>query len=368
MELVLNCPDAAEAVEVAERLVLFADLERGKEALVLVEAAFACGPPADAATLARMWIVEGALLTDAGDPAGGSALYASARRTGPGVWIAAFGPEKQAQYEAAALPRGAGTLTLDGTAGTRGTTWVDGGVVEVPSLISAGAHLVQYGADGHVRFAQVVVVSDAQVLHVLVPPDPHPAPPEPTAVAPAVPLARSPIALVPLSVPTGTHPYVHLGVGTDLSFGGGVDRPMEFGTNEAGMTVRLPLELGGGAAGRHGWVRAAVSAAPVLSGAATSPFEAGGHLAGGVCVGPVDIGLLGGYSWSEVLTTRVVLGVVLPGAPIELEVRAGLNVGADATLERAASVVIAFPGTRRIERRHPAVGGPPQIPPVAAQP
>jgi len=63
-----------------------------------------------------------------------------------------------------------------------------------------------------------------------------------------------------------------------------------------------------------------------------------------VCAGPIGFGVLGGTLWPGRTATAVVVGFAIPGAPMELEVRPGVNVLSERTLEPTVSLVLAFPG------------------------
>jgi hypothetical protein len=353
--LALDCPSPAAALDVAERSVLYADLDACGSALAQVELAFACGPPAEARDLTRFWLVEGAYYLDKGDVAGAGLAFGGARRLAPGVWIEALGPERRAAYDAP-LPSGVGTIVVDADPG--GTTWIDGVVVSPPVVVAVGEHLVQHGAEGQPRYACLVSISAGQNHHVLVPavepspaPAPAPAPPAPLRVAEPVVIATAPAPL------PRVRPYAHLAVGADLVFGGSFDDLFHARATDPVTAVLLPLEAGGGVDGVHWWVRAVGSVAPAVRGAlpytdeggdpASAGTALGGHLAAGGSIGPLDIGLSGGAVWPGRLTARFLLGFTIPGVPIELELRAGINRTAEAGLEPAAGVVLAFPGTAR---------------------
>lgn len=362
-----DCADPVDEVARAEDLVLFADLEGTRSALGRVEQALGCSGPAEPLLLGRMWLVEGALYADSGDVTSAAVSFAAAGRVAPGLWIEALGPERKKVYDASQpkAPEKSGQVAVDAPPGVTGTIWVDGLSRTDPLVLPAGVWLIQFGADGLASFARIVLVAPDQVLHVEVPPAPM-AQGEASALTqaaaatepspPARPVA-APDPAVPPAARAGTWAYPHLAVGVDLTFGGSLAQAFQLERTEPATIVTVPVELGGGAAGRLAWVRAAASVAPVFAGRIvyTSPdgvaerpgFSVGGHIAGGLSAGPMDFGLLGGYEWPGRAVTRATVGLNVPGAPVAVEVRGGVEVLADGSLKPAASVVVAFPGARR---------------------
>lgn len=362
-----DCASPAEAVARAERAVLYADLAAGKAALGEAEAALGCSPPADPMLLGRMWLIEGGYYTDLGDRLSAGMAFAAARRVAPTLWLDALGPEKRNDYDAVAPPDPAlhpGQVVIDLPAGGTATTWIDGTERKPPIQLMPGEWLVQVGSADRVWFARIVLVSADQVLHVEVP-----AAPELTSVAPSVapPVAPVPIVLpvAPSGVPTSppkppapphTHLYPHLAVGVDLAFGGSVADAVQLRETDPVTVITVPLELGGGVAGQLAWGRIAGSVAPVFRGrlqflsadgtSERSAVAVGGHIAGGLSAGAFDFGLLGGYDWPGRAVGRVVIGLLVPGAPLDVELRVGVDMPAGGTPKPAASLVLAFPGGR----------------------
>lgn len=354
-----DCPDPAAEIAVAEQLVLYADVAGGTAALQQAEAAFGCSAPASPLVLARMWLVEGALLTDTGEPDSAAAAFAAARRLAPGLWIDALGVVKRRDYENAATPVGTGQVVLDLPDVDSGTAWVDGTEASVPIRLPAGEHLVQYGSDNKAWFEKMVLVSADQVLHVTVPAPPErmspPPAPDPAPVANRTQPTATPAPPPPVEKRPGTHGYAHSALGADLAFGGSLGDVTHARPTDPQTTIMLPIEIGGGVEGRLGWIRAVAVVAPVLSGELVytavggerqdSPVAAGVYLAGGLSIGPCDFGVLAGARWPTQGTTRLLVAFNVPGVPIQVEARVGANVALDGLLQPAASMVLAFPGT-----------------------
>lgn len=334
-----DCPEPASVVADAEQLVLFADLDGARAALLRVDAALACSGPVEPDVLAHLWLVEGALLMDEDSAAAAATSFAAARRVAPTVWIDGLGPERRAAYDDAVPATGVGQLAIDAPAGTYGTTWVDGAPETSPVSVRPGEHLIQYGAEGRSWFARIVLVSADQLLHVAVP---APLTAAPEAIPPdATPVIEAPPPAPPR--PPSTRAYPHVAVGVDVAL------PKDF--SEPTM-LTAPLEVGGGASGKRLWARAAAFAAPVFIGdEPSSPFVAGAHLASGFSLGPVDLGLLGGFSWPGRPVGQVVVGLAIPGAPVEIEARAGFNLRSDQPFEPVGGLVLAFPGAPAGGRR-----------------
>lgn len=370
-----DCPDAPAAVDEAAELILYADLAGAQAALGRAAFAHGCGPPAAAMALGRMWLVEGAIALDSGDPAAAATAFLAARRVAPGLWIDLLAPAKRSAYDAAVAPTGAGHIAVDVAGGGAATVWIDGAPMAAPISVAPGKHLVQVGAADRAWFAQVVLVSADEVKHVASPAAPAaavqvdavassvsapiPAPadaaaaPVEAAPAPASPVPASP-ALVPSPVPR-VRPYPHLAVGVDFAFGGTVDDVLQRRPTDPATLALVPLELGGGALGKWWWARAAAAVAPVLSGQLLyvgdggvdreADVAAGGHISAGGSLGPIDLGLLAGYRWPELATARLVVGLRAPAIPVELELRGGANFAATGARAPAASVLLVFPGT-----------------------
>lgn len=364
-----DCPDPAADVDSAEKLVLFADVDGARAALARTEATLACSPPADPTLLARMWLVEGAMLLDGGDGRAATVSFAAARRVGPTVWIDGLGSKRREVYDAAVPLTGTGQIAIDLPVGVSGIVWVDGTARAEPVWVVPGEHLVQYGADGRAWFAKIALVSADQVLHVQVPAPPAPpgvvaSPPEPVArvaelaaplPAPAGISAPEPVLPpVPEPPPLHTQLFGHVAVGADLSFQTWSDAS-HLRLTDPGTVVLVPLEIGGGVSGTVAWARVAFSVAPVFGGrlpdvagdgdGRSSRFAIGGHGAAGVSVGPLDLGVLGGGLWPGRIATALVVGFAIPGAPVEIELRPGLNVvGPERALAPAASLLLTFPG------------------------
>lgn len=369
-----DCASPADAVARAERAVLYADLAGGKAALAEAEAALGCSPPADPLLLGRMWLIEGGYYTDLGDRLSAGMAFAAARRVAPTLWLDALGPEKRKDYDAVAVPDPAlhpGQVVIDFPAGGPATTWIDGSERKAPIQLMPGEWLVQAGSGDRVWFARIVLVSADQVLHVEVPAAPGVTPVAPSAapggtpvappVAPAavvLPIAPPPGATSPPKppVPPHTHLYPHLAVGVDLAFGGSLAEAVQLRETDPVTVITVPLELGGGVAGQLAWGRVVGSVAPVFRGrlryvsadgsSERSAVAVGGHLAGGLSAGAFDFGLLGGYDWPGRAVGRGVIGLILPGAPLEVELRVGVDMLAGGTPKPAASLVLAFPGGR----------------------
>lgn len=361
-----DCASPAEAVARAERAVLYADLAGGKAALGEAEAALGCSPPADPVLLGRMWLIEGGYYTDLGDRLSAGMAFAAARRVAPTLWLDALGPEKRKDYDAVAPPDPAlhpGQVVVDLPAGGTATTWIDGTERKPPIQLMPGEWLVQVGSEDRVWFARIVLVSADQVLHVEVP-----AAPELTPVAPSVALhVAAPVAVASSRVATSppkppapphTHLYPHLAVGVDLAFGGSVVDAVLLRETDPVTVITVPLELGGGVAGHLAWGRIAGTVAPVFRGrlrflsadgtSERSAVAVGGHVAGGLSAGAFDFGLLGGYDWPGRAVGRVVIGLLVPGAPLDVELRVGVDIPAGGTPKPAASLVLAFPGGRSL--------------------
>lgn len=141
-----GCPDRTALLDTLDRQVLegrFDQAELTQQALV---AALGCGPVAEPALVARLWLAEAVMRSARSDPSA-SELFAAAARLSPGTWTEAYGPTLRKQWEeAAGLPQTGvdGTIRIEPLyPGTLAA--LDGTVRGFPATVDAGPHLLQVG-------------------------------------------------------------------------------------------------------------------------------------------------------------------------------------------------------------------------------
>ena len=145
----------------------------------------------------------------------------------------------------------------------------------------------------------------------------------------------------------GTALHVHVGVGAGLAVGRG------FSPIEPTTQLTFPIETGFTLRPPGAWIRAAVTAAPLVSGVyvynddrgeASTPAALGAYVGGGLSTEQGDFGVLLGRQWPDRWTIRAGLASHLPvGAfPLAIEARVGLNLIQDASPAPVAEVLLAL--------------------------
>lgn len=345
-----DCPsrdDRLDLMDAAERSLVEADVEAAETSRRELEAALGCGAVANPELLARMWLVEGALLTLAGDEATAAASWQAAARVSPGTWNPDLGDMLRTTYESALQTSASGSTPLSIEPELfRWIGAVDGEVItRFPITVDPGLHLVQVGAnEDDVRFARIVMAfPDTPVVVVtgLVEPtkdEPRPAPtavtPSPEAEPPPPPIEHPPVTL-------------HAAVGSAIGLG----RPSDT-TDEPAVKILVPIETGLVFRPVQAvWIRGAIRAGQLLNGEfaysdsfgdATSPTSLGFDLAGGLGARQGDLGLLAGYHWPGRVAFRGTVAVQLGSLPAAIEGRIGMDVLTGGAPETAFDVLLAF--------------------------
>ena len=334
--------DPSAQVRSALAQLLSGALDQARVGLQEAERAFGCGASADPASLARYWLVEGALLSKSGDESAAKDSFSAARRVAPDLWLPDLGPSARLLWESALAPDGAGELSLEPPPGVR-PVWVDGALVS-GSAVPAGLHLVQIGGGGpspSVEFAAIVWV-DAGItalvrsgLPELAPPDP-----EPDLVVPPSP--------VPVPVPGPDRSSVRASLHALVGVSGAAGEALQSGSHtEPRAKVAAPLELGVGLRAAPMFFRLQLGGAWLLSGrylAQTDsgplvlPVRADLALGAGATVGKLDLGLCGGVQWPSRLAGRLLLGI--SAGPARAELRPGLNLPTQRSVEPAGELLV----------------------------
>lgn len=163
-----DCPEPALILDKAESSVVEGRFDDADQLGAEAEAAFACGPLAEAEQLARLLNVTAVRLHLDGDTAGAAEAFAAAARVSPTTWNEAYGAELRGVRDtAAAAGRGAGgTLTLEPEPGDFKPA-LDGVEVTVPSPAASGLHLLQVlDTDGRALYGELVFVPAGETLLV----------------------------------------------------------------------------------------------------------------------------------------------------------------------------------------------------------
>ncbi|MCA9492422.1 MAG: hypothetical protein KC621_20960 [Myxococcales bacterium] len=345
-----DCPsrdDRLDLIDSAERSLVEADVDAAEATRRELEAALGCGAVANPEMLARMWLVEGALLSLGGDETTAAASWQAAARVSPGTWNPDLGDMLRTIYETAlqTSPSGSTPLSVEPEL-FRWIGAVDGEVItRFPITVDPGLHLVQVGAsEDDVRFARIVMAfPDTPVVVVtgLVEPTKEEPKPEPVAENPPPEIAPPP------------EPVEHPPVSLHAAIGGavGLGRPSDT-TDEPAVKLLVPVETGVvfrpvNAA----WIRAALRAGQLMNGEfaygdafgeATSPTTVGFDIAGGLGARQGDLGLLAGYHWPGRVAFRGTVAVQLGALPAAIEGRIGMDVLTNGAPETAFDVLLAF--------------------------
>lgn len=183
-----QCADPLPLIDVLEQAA--ASGRHGEAAARSSEVveAFGCGPPADPALVARLWLAEAILLRAEGELASSDDALLAAARISTGIWVEDYGAELRARqlelHLEATEPPAVGTLSLEPALGPDHVAAIDGILQEsFPASLPAGPHLVQVGSDPqHMALARVVELlpSTELVVRTGLPGPPSPVEPRPT--------------------------------------------------------------------------------------------------------------------------------------------------------------------------------------------
>lgn len=331
------CEDVEQQLGWATEGLIEADAAEARSALDLAEAGLGCGPVASRATLARFFLLDGAIAALEGDAEGTTAAFAAARRIDASVWVDALGSRLKAQHAAATGTGETGVVDVEAPGWE--AHW-DGVPGVFPADVPAGLHVVQVVGDDGVAFGRVVWVAPGESLvvssglgprAVAAPPAAAEVPPRPGGDAPA-PLAFA------------------FGVGVQGAFGGELTGERDGdAVSEPATKLTVPLDVGVVVRAGPLWLRPTVGIAPLLggkflyaaeAGAGASGFAALAELAAGGSAGAVDAGGLVGIAWPGRIAARALVG--LPGVvgPLGPELRLGADLGTAGRVEPAASLAM----------------------------
>jgi hypothetical protein len=214
------CEGPEGAIDGALAAVVAADLDGAELALGAAATAFACGEPIAPETLARFWLVEGAIRYFEHERDAAREAFAAALRADADTWIDSLGKTLRAERDVAShemLPTS--PVTVSGV--PKGyELWTDGArgapVLDLP----VGPHLIQVTRGGLVMDARFfhVYAKEAQVVGFALP--------DPSAVS------------TPVRTPGERPPLLAVGGGAWINFGGSfMTQPPD---NKDGDGVVLP--------------------------------------------------------------------------------------------------------------------------------
>ncbi len=195
------CEGPEGAIDAALSAVVAADLDAAQLALGAAATAFACGEPIAPQSLARFWLVEGAIRYFGSERGAAREAFAAAARADAATWIDSLGKTLRSERDiAVGEMRPTAGVTVSGV--PKGyELWTDGLRGPPAAELPAGPHLLQVTRAGTVTEARFfyVYAKEAQVVGFALP--------DPSAVGTA---AR----------PVGAQPELAAGGGGWLNFGG----------------------------------------------------------------------------------------------------------------------------------------------------
>ena len=155
-----------EHFQFALSALISGDYEASEVALKRAREAYGCGQIANRQSLARYWLVDGALALAQGDSTSANDSLAAARTLAPDLWLPNLPQAVRTAWENTESPSGRGALVIDPPVGGR-PLWIDGASVVGPAEVAAGSHLVQIGdQEGSVVFADTVWVGSTLTVRV----------------------------------------------------------------------------------------------------------------------------------------------------------------------------------------------------------
>ena len=338
------CEPDEHVVEAYTQLVA-GDSATAEQAIASAREHYGCANLSDRQSLARFWLVDGALSLTQGDPTAASDAFAAAKALAPDLWLPDLPASARAHWEAAVSPQGRGSLAFEPPLGAR-PVWVDGASVVGPADVSAGSHLVQVGdTDGRVMFADTVWVGPS--LSILVETGLLPL----SAEAPTAPVCPE----LPVEGPVEPSPVVDdnaglIGITVAVGAGFASGEALSADENrEPSLKVAVPLELGLSAHLGPVHPRLQVGVAGLVGGqylgqsngdaVAATPVRADAAIA--VLVGgSVRGGLLGGVQYPGRIAGRGVLAWAPSSQRWWAELRAGANAVVDRAPEPAGALVV----------------------------
>ncbi len=344
-----SCGSIEEAVSAAEEALLLVDLAEPRAALARAEAILGCGWLDDPAWLARFWLIEGSLASIEGDDEGLRESFLAAHHASPETWIEGLGtPLRQRLDDLVATPAGEGRLIVRGVEpGYR--VQLNGAPASLPLDVPAGLQLIQIGTD-RVRFSQMLYVLPNTVTALepslpLLPPQ-LPGRSGPPAIPPGE-SAPGPISAEAPPIQRSLELFAALGIVGSLGRALSWESAPGLTVHEPEQKLRIPLEGGLVFRSGAGWIRGAVSLAPLIDGElrylgqevrAALPWFAETALAGGGTVGPLDLGAHAGVLWPRRVSTRAIGGLRIADTPLRIEARLGIDLHPEGGPEPAAGL------------------------------
>lgn len=335
---------AAQTCESVEELgsrmvdeVLEANLEGASELGRRAEVALACGEVVAPEVLGKLWVVSGVLAWFDGRTDEARRLLVAGQALAPGAWDPRFGQELTGVWSEIEPSSGEGIILLRPELGEGWQVAVDGGADA--RTVPAGLHLFQVHDAGAVQFGKVVYVPPGETVALS-----HTLP----SVPPSKRVIEAPLPGAPTPSEGAVAASLSVGVGVDLAGGSRLDSE---GFTEPSGKLSVPVELGVRVEGGGLWFRSAAAMGPLVGGsylyasdgvASRSVLGVGGHVAGGLQVGAIDLGLLAGVQWPSRIPVRAVVGLPLGEAPLRLEARAGLNIATGSRVEGAGTLNLCY--------------------------
>jgi len=341
-----DCGDVDGELDRALQAVLLADAGAARAALVAVEATLACDDSHTPAQLARMFLLDAAVMSFEGEESSANLSFRAAQRLEPSVWVDALGPRMREAYERAGQEQSEyGTLVVQASSDwdTRlDTRWVRG-----EERVPAGLYVVQITRGDDIGFGRIVAVSEGET-HTLAP-----TLPTSPSIDEAVDPTESGDAVsseVPPDAADDSGFMWTLGGGVSTSLGTALSGTLDTGLQvaEPAVKVTLPVELGGRVQTASVWVHPRIGIGTLLGGKYLYALDDGVHaqvwavrlnVSAGARLSAVDVGGSVGLSYPGRLCARGLVGFALGEGPGFAELRAGADLGTGGRVEPAAALM-----------------------------
>ena len=159
------CEGPESSLRAFEEAVLEARYDDARKASAAAVEAFGCARLAAKEQVARLWLAEALVLSGGGEEEAADAALAAARTLAPDYWNANYGTYWKERWQATVNRQPPGTGRLDvGPLPPDVQGAIDGTWRDFPATVRSGLHLVQFGTEDQMAWAQIVQVPEGVPL------------------------------------------------------------------------------------------------------------------------------------------------------------------------------------------------------------